>query len=331
MSHDTFVIPVRIMLKKRTEKDISPFSASGLYNNMGEELLLVKSPEPIIPKFTQEICYSYSDNDFAWESSSPRCSVSEAYVYSDNIFTEQISISTVDDANIFLKQHSHLLFCTPDSLLSAGYGKKLGEDYLITGTEYLYSVLSNIKSFHLLREAYQGIADATGDLRNKDKLHAAFEKFLNFLISQHPNASFGSPLYFGEKYDIGFDGDNPFITLIRGESSDDKMRLKLSACKTNIHNKIAAEISGVYIEQNLDDFAFEYHCPTLSSAMYEKMLLSVFNKDEYRQCVKCSAYFKVDKHHPQTLCDKHMAARRRKRQNAKSKEKADEAASWIES
>ena len=58
-------------------------------------------------------------------------------------------------------------------------------------------------------------------------------------------------------------------------------------------------------------------CPTLLSAMYMMLFVAIHNQDEYRICSnpRCHKYYKVDKRYPQTMCDDHMASRRRKRQN----------------
>ena len=63
--------------------------------------------------------------------------------------------------------------------------------------------------------------------------------------------------------------------------------------------------------------AFVYRCSCVLTAMYMMTFVADFNQDEYRECARenCHQYFKVDKSHPQTLCDRHMAARRKKRQN----------------
>lgn len=68
-----------------------------------------------------------------------------------------------------------------------------------------------------------------------------------------------------------------------------------------------------------------YKCPDLLTALYLMAFVADFNADEYRQCAhpKCHVFFKVDSSHPQSMCDKHMAARRRKRENQKLKGATD--------
>ena len=68
-----------------------------------------------------------------------------------------------------------------------------------------------------------------------------------------------------------------------------------------------------------------YKCPDLLTAMYLMAFVADFNTDEYRLCShpRCHTYFKVNKAHPQSMCDIHMAARRRKRENQKLKGATD--------
>lgn len=60
-------------------------------------------------------------------------------------------------------------------------------------------------------------------------------------------------------------------------------------------------------------------CPDLLTAMYLMAFVADFNTDDYKLCAhpRCHTYFKVDKTHPQSMCDRHMEARRRKRENQK--------------
>ena len=62
-------------------------------------------------------------------------------------------------------------------------------------------------------------------------------------------------------------------------------------------------------------------CPDLLTAMYLMAFVADFNTDDYKLCAHpgCHTYFKVDKTHPQSMCDRHMEARRRKRENQKRK------------
>ena len=76
---------------------------------------------------------------------------------------------------------------------------------------------------------------------------------------------------------------------------------------------IHPEIAGIKIRQDIEKQLIRLHCPTVLSAMYQKMLLASFNEDEYKRCKRCGKYFKVDKWHPQTMCDEHMESRRNKR------------------
>lgn len=68
-----------------------------------------------------------------------------------------------------------------------------------------------------------------------------------------------------------------------------------------------------------------YHCKDLRTAMYMMANVSAFNEDEYRMCShpKCHTYYKVDKSHPQSRCDRHMKARQTKRANARKRERGE--------
>ena len=326
MSQNSLVVPVRIVLEKQSISNFFDFAKSGLYNDKGEAFLLLKGPEPK-PIFNNHegIYFSYWAKDITWDN--PNKKDSTAHEYTDNLFSEQINITTIDEAYAFLNKYPYYLFVLPELLSGYGYSNEFGKYLTITKNDFLEVMLNRIQDFHHMHRAYRALVDYYADTHTEVKVRHAFQKCLDYFNSQHSTHIIGISDDAIKNPNIKTDGEEAFI-MLNGRTEREINRLTLSRCKDYIYEKIKAETRGVFIEQCIDDFAFEYHCPTLSAAMYEKMLLSAFTKDEYRQCAKCSAYFKVDKNHPQTLCDKHMAARRRKRQNAKAKEKAEEAASW---
>lgn len=67
-------------------------------------------------------------------------------------------------------------------------------------------------------------------------------------------------------------------------------------------------------------------CPTLLTALYLMLFVSLHNQDEYRICEhpKCHMYYKVDKSHPQKMCDRHMRAKRKKRLNQRKHKDTDD-------
>ena len=71
------------------------------------------------------------------------------------------------------------------------------------------------------------------------------------------------------------------------------------------------------ISYDAAELTLQCRCSTLLPAMYMMLFVAIHNQDEYRICSnpRCHKYYKVDKRYPQTLCDDHMASRRRKRQN----------------
>lgn len=85
--------------------------------------------------------------------------------------------------------------------------------------------------------------------------------------------------------------------------------------------KVCAEATIYYDPVNS---CIVYFCKDLRTAMYMMAYVASFNEEEYQVCnhPKCHTYFKVDKRHPQTMCDKHMEARRKKRANARAKERS---------
>ena len=330
MSQNSIIVPVRIVLEKQPTSDFMDSRKSGLFNDKGEELLLINSPEPK-PTFGNfnSIHFAHWTKNTDWDIFGQKITLVENQ-YTDELFLEQINIKTIDEAYAFLEKHDHYLFVLPELISSDGYSFDFSEGLLITRNEYLEVILSRVQSFRYMQAAYEALVDYSADVTDEEKARHAFKKCLDYFYSQHMTRVLGLSEDALSNPDIKFNGKEAFIMLdMRNQNKTNC--LTLMECRKHINEKIKSETRGVSIEQCLDDFAFEYHCPTLSSAMYEKMLLSVFNKDEYRKCAKCSAYFKVDKHHPQTLCDNHMLARRRKRQNAKTKEKGEDMASWLDS
>ena len=77
--------------------------------------------------------------------------------------------------------------------------------------------------------------------------------------------------------------------------------------------------------QNIEKDGLSLLCPTVLSAMYQMLLLCPFNNIKYQKCAnnKCNRFFRVDSHHPQTLCKFHMETRQRKRQNYTEKKKRE--------
>ena len=82
-------------------------------------------------------------------------------------------------------------------------------------------------------------------------------------------------------------------------------------------------LSNATIVFNSDTLTLEYRCSNLLTAMYMMENTCTYNNVEFKKCAhpKCNRYFQVDSLHPQSMCDQHMEARRRKRQNAKAREK----------
>ena len=77
--------------------------------------------------------------------------------------------------------------------------------------------------------------------------------------------------------------------------------------------RVSSEATILY---NPETITIEYYCPDVLTAMYMMANVALFNMDEYQQCAEknCRTYFLVGKRYKQTRCEKHMAARRTKRQ-----------------
>ncbi len=290
------VMPLRILLN--LEYDFSNHTDQ-IYNSKGEPLFVFKE-------------HHYSP-------------FKKTIEFTNSLFEELISISDLEQAKEFIQRN-------PDySLLSLNVRtlqicRKIGNQEVITKDLLFEMMVSEIKHFHLIWNLYSALIASLQNKTNPQLALYAFEKF----IIHFDIFGFGSEAYtldFYSPYELSLI-DVPQITLtVPVECSDAEVTfsaiktLDLSFCVSFLNDALAKETSNVTIRQCFDDFAFEFHCPTLLSAMYEKMLIGEFNKDTYRKCDICSNFFKVDKSHPQTRCDIHMRSRRKKRQNARAKEK----------
>jgi hypothetical protein len=246
--------------------------------------------------------------------------------FTDALFEELISISDIEQAKEFIQRNPEYTFAYPDTR-TRQFCHRIGKQDVVTKEQLWLIMIVEIDHFHYAWDLYSALLSSQ---QNRLNSQLALEAFLKFIIHFDIfgfNDIDNSTLDFYSPYELSLI-DEPQITLtVPEEYSDTEVTfsttktLNLSFCIRYLNDSLAQETSDVTIRQCFDDLAFEFHCPTLLSAMYEKMLIGEFNKDTYLKCDVCSNYFKVDKSHPQTRCDIHMRSRRKKRQNARAKEK----------
>lgn len=257
-----------------------------------------------------------------------------------NLYETVISITSKKEAQKIISElwENKLLFAFPSEKLSDIYEEN--EKYILMNGSNLGDVaLEEVTRFNKVRNTYSALRSALKNADNQDIVTAAFYLYIeNFEIDEEENPIMSikdvSVIYNEElgQYVLVTNKDirDCRKALSRIEKSNypkqvgchpfkfdfPNITYKLEDCiKLLIWKYINPALEGVKMRQDIGEQLIILHCPTVLAAMYQKMIVEAFNEDEYRQCQKCGKYFKLDKWHPQTLCDEHMAVRRRKRQN----------------
>lgn len=220
--------------------------------------------------------------------------------FSEALLIELLSISNEKDAEVFFDNHPRFRLYF-DSSLSDSYG-------LITKDEYLRNVVKEIRAYHEIKDIYNIFADYQADSTNH-------EKWLSMVFALGTTQAAGRLLDLEELFYC-----KEFVKC-QSEESQFYAELAIKYLMSDLEAYIESQTNLSTCSFSLRDLTIKYECPTLLSAMYLRFFVSVFNQDEYRKCAhpKCNAYFKVNKSHPQSLCEKHIAVRQRKRENAKLK------------
>jgi len=323
-------VPVRVMISKiyLNRSSFLDSALNGVYNKSGEQLFLIDNHNEPAPSFNYPEEH-YEGNCGNCGSISPDVKIHPFLdnEYTDEMFVEQISLNSFNQMESFLEKYVKFPFLSTDSHENNAcyYGIHLGN--LVTRNEYISIALNKIKAFSQIKKAYDALAEHYKN-RNEETACKALKTSLDLFISQQLIYKMG--LSEDDAKNPVFKTDENTAALIFKSNGSNKKRITLAECRDRIEDIIKIETNSVSIIQRLDDFAFEIFCPSLSVAMYEKLLISLFGGVKYEQCAhkKCFSYFKVDNHHPQKLCDVHMASRRRKRKNYMENQKREDKEAW---
>lgn len=318
----TYVMPIKIFIAKTRAFP----ETAGYYTREGQPLLRMTDP-----------------------MDAGRSQVKEL---DDLLFCEAMSIQTADDAEQFTKAYPHLRF---------GYHSHpaFKVDELDTAERYYEAVVQAVKQFNdvrtflevrrKLREKGKNAAD--GDPPSRETLLEIYSRYFRLL---NRNGSWQSVSdmeeYYFDSYNRveavseQYEKQDPNVALSYQdlmdeffESREDLRQKHYEAVQQRVDetvdNRMFSDIaefvlkvtSRAIITFDPERSTVVYKCPDLLTAMYMMSFVSVFNADTYRQCShpKCHTFFKVDTSHPQSMCDKHMAARRRKRENQRLRGNTD--------
>ena len=218
--------------------------------------------------------------------------------FTDELYIELLSIDNEKQAENFVNSHPYYCMSFPTDI-----GNKHTNN-VINKRDYIQLMLENINDFRtisaLYTEVYLMLKDPDNTtLRNNTIHHLLSNSLLNTnSIDYEFIISFGSG------------------SLSRGQKSI------LYEAIENLIRYIELRTSTIKITAQLKP-VIEFCCSTLISAMYQKMIISAINSEEYRKCAKktCSNYFKVESRSTRKFCDKHMEARRKKQKNYLEKQK----------
>ena len=215
--------------------------------------------------------------------------------FTDGLYMELLGIDNMTHAEKFLNKHQNFCISFCDD-----FGRE-NKASLISRRDYLRLMLKNIKEFKSVSAIYKGSDIIMDDPDIKSLAHS-------FLLSSD------NPLRLNKDQKIHFEKllDSYDPTSFEGNYLLGKLASLIEQRTKNI--KLVSPI----FKPNV-----EFCCPSLLSAMYQKMLISAYNHEEYRQCANkhCTNYFKVGNRATQKYCEKHLEARRRKQKNYLEKQK----------
>lgn len=220
------------------------------------------------------------------------------------------AVSQFHDVRVFLEQRRAYLRLREEE------GKEAA--YVSSGRKTIFEIYSKLFRQLNRNSAWTSASDMESSyFEIYDKVEEVSEAFL----AQKP----GMELSYQELMDEYFDGRDELR--IQHEAS---VRQQVNeVVDARIFEDVSAFVSSVTSRATVtfdpESYTVVYKCPDLLTAMYLMAFVADFNADEYRQCAhpKCHAFFKVNSGHPQSMCDRHMAARRRKRENQKIKGTTD--------
>jgi len=269
----------------------------------------------------------------------------------NQLYCELMSLQTIADAELFTKAYPHLRF-------AYHMHPAFKIDELDTEERYYEAIVQAVMQFNdvrtfldirrlYLREKAESAAD-TGS-PNRKTLLGIYSRYFRLL---NRNAAWQSVSDMEEHYFDSYDRvdavseqymeqapNMSYQDLMDDyfEGREDLRQKHYEAVQKQVNevvdnwmfSDVAAFVSTITSRANItfdpESSTVVYKCPDLLTAMYMMSFISDFNADEYKECAhpKCHTFFKVDTSHPQSMCDRHMEPRRRKRENQRNKVNAE--------
>lgn len=324
MGNRTLVMPVKIFVMQSNYFDGKEAAYNQFYGKNGE---------PFFPM-----------TDYIADSKGPKVD------FNEELYCELISVSTKEEARQFIEQHPDLRFAyhrRPD------IRKTRLEEYetLDRYCEFMVTAVkqhNDLRRFEILRQREQ-IAPAPEWHQEMLRIYEEHFRTLN-QNSAWANLS-GMRAHFFDihgRVDAATEkmmnaGSNAGLSYKELEEEyfadhDDLRRQHNEKVQEQIDSIVAAKMNedvshfidainrDAVITYDADSLTLQCQCPTLLTALYLMLFVSIHNQDEYALCAhpKCHMYFKVDKIHPQKMCDRHMRARRKKRVNYRKHKDTDD-------
>ena len=216
--------------------------------------------------------------------------VDEHYeTFTDELYLELLCVNDTKKAEAFINKYPHFCIASHEDFI---YKET---DFVISKKDYLYKMLYFIEQFKQASDIYKKVViilkepDNTNEIQNL----VSFVNIKQSIRNHEQRVSLADIFGKGILYDVIF-----YDQLI-----DDFIRF--------IEQKTSMVKSMSFFKPTL-----ELCCPSLLSAMYQKLIISEYNNEEYRQCANkhCTNYFKVGNRKTRKVCDKHLESRRRKQQ-----------------
>lgn len=212
--------------------------------------------------------------------------------FSDELYIELLSIDNTIKAEDFINKYPNFCFSFPDD-----YGREYQEK-VISRKNYLRIMLRDIRLFRVLNILYKDVCIMLNEPTNMN----ALQSVINTIATDY-NLALNSQ----QRNELTFLLDS-HGSLLSANSMIDKLIKKF----TSFVERQTATIRLVTFSKP----CIEFCCPSLLSAMHQKMILSAFNHVEYRECANkfCTNYFRVGNKTTQKFCESHLQARRRKQE-----------------
>lgn len=240
---------------------------------------------------------------FLYEKSEPRFRNDDNYdLFTDELYTELLSIENTKDADDFIIKYPSYCIAFPDD-----FGREYKPE-LINKSRYLSLMLSCLREFKTSKTTYKDVYDMLNEPDNMDAIIKAVYALtckVHLIINHRVHSELRDWL------------QNPIPV-----SPDFESRIKVAV---GSFQRQIERITNTIELASLFKPSVEFRCPSLITAMYQKLIISAYNNEEYRQCANkhCTNYFKLGNRTTQKYCEKHLEVRRRKQKNYIEKQKQE--------